>query len=243
MKIDRRLVRVAKVYPMREGNQLSNATGFFYLENGYLYLITAGHVVSDPKSDHYPDQLRVVVHANADNLTQDGQLMLNLYNSQGYSIWRQHPQLGYKADVVAVPIFDAGVIANWYVDTFGPDDLVDETRSLPLGQQVHVVGFPLGFEDTVHHLPLVRNATIASVYPLPFKGERYFVTDARLHRGASGSPVVAHLVEPDGRTVLKLLGVHAASLDVSNRDPAVDEPLGLNMAWYASLIPEMTGTG
>lgn len=243
MNIDRRLVRVAKVYPLKQGNQLSNATGFFYLEKGYLFLITARHVVINPPTNHHPDQLRVVVHADKDDLKVDGQLLLNLYDANGNATWKRHPQLGNSVDVVAVPIFDATVIANWFVDVFEPTDLMDETRSLPLGQQVHVIGFPLGFEDTVHHLPLVRNATIASVYPLPFKGERYFVTDARLHRGASGSPVVAHLVEPDGRTELKLLGVHAASLDVSNRDPSQDEPLGLNLAWYASLIPEMVAVG
>ena len=36
-----------------------------------------------------------------------------------------------------------------------------------------------------------------------------------------------------------MLGIHASSLDVLDRDPDQDERLALNTAWYASLIPEM----
>jgi hypothetical protein len=109
-----------------------------------------------------------------------------------------------------------------------------------------IVGYPLGFHDSVHHLPLVRSAIVASTFGVPFKGQPYFLTDSRLHRGTSGAPVIARLPEPTdvvGEAPLRwyLLGVHSASLDVSNRDPQQDEPLGLNCAWYASLIPEILG--
>jgi len=33
-----------------------------------------------------------------------------------------------------------------------------------------VVGFPLGFHDEVHHLPVVRQAVIASSFGLRFQG-------------------------------------------------------------------------
>lgn len=109
---------------------------------------------------------------------------------------------------------------------------------------VLIVGYPLGFHDSVHHLPIVRSAVIASVYGIPFKSEPYFLTDARLHRGTSGAPVIARLSQPtdvvgESPTRWYLLGVHSAALDVSNRDPQEDERLGLNTAWYASLIPEI----
>jgi hypothetical protein len=239
--IDSRLVRVAKVLTHRRGQQIGNATAFFFLREGYLYLVTNRHVVADDVNQLYPDQLQVQVHDDPDDLTSHGELWLDVLDGQGNPLWREHPTLGKDADIIALPINDPTVIANWHVDTFEPDDLMDESRSLPLGQEVIVVGFPLGFEDTRHRLPLIRRATIASVYPLPFKGERYFITDARLHRGSSGSPVVAKIYDVSTEnTAWKLLGVHSASLDVSNRDPEQDEKLGLNMTWYASLLQEMT---
>ena len=239
--IDSRLVRVAKLLTHHQGNQIGNATGFFFLREGYLYLITNRHVVCDDLNQLYPDKLQVQVHTDPENLLAHGELWIDLLDGQGNPLWREHPTLGSAADVVAVPINDPLVIANWHVDTFGPEHLGDETKSLPLGQEVIVVGFPLGFEDTLHRLPLIRRATVASVYPLPFKGERYFITDARLHRGSSGSPVVAKIFDVTTEsTAWKLLGIHSASLDVSNRDPLQDEKLGLNMSWYASLILEMT---
>ena len=239
--IDSRLVRVAKVLTFRDGIGIGNATGFFFLRDGYLYLITNRHVVFDQINNLYPDKLQVQIHNDPNDLTSHGELWLDVLDANCNPLWREHPTLGAAADVVALPINDPLVIANWHVDTFGPENLLDETKSLPLGQEVIVVGFPLGFEDTLHRLPLIRRATIASVYPLPFKGERYFITDARLHRGSSGSPVVAKIFDVSTEaTAWKLLGVHSASLDVSNRDPTQDEKLGLNMTWYASLIMEMT---
>jgi len=238
--IDKRLVRVAKVLTIAGDAVLTNATGFFYNRDRYLFFITCRHVVIDEPSGHRPERLKLLVHADENDLRINGELMLELYDAQGRPLWREHPELGAAVDVVAVPIFDPTVINSWFVDAFEPGDLLTESKPISLGQQVLIIGYPLGFNDELHNLPMIRNASIASVYPLPFKGQRNFVTDARLHRGASGSPVIARLIETGSDAPSwKLLGVHAASLDVSNRDPLVDEPLGLNLAWYASLIEEM----
>ena len=37
-----------------------------------------------------------------------------------------------------------------------------------------------------------------------------------------------------------LLGVHAARMDVTNRDTEQDERLNLNCAWYADIIMKLT---
>jgi hypothetical protein len=112
---------------------------------------------------------------------------------------------------------------------------------------VLILGFPLGFHDDVNNLPIVRSATIASSYSHPFKGESYFLTDARLHRGMSGAPVIANLAAGSGRhgeseASWRLFGMHSSTLDVSDRDPEQDERLALNTTWYASLITEMLPT-
>jgi hypothetical protein len=108
---------------------------------------------------------------------------------------------------------------------------------------VRIVGFPLGIHDLVHKLPVARQAVVASAFGVRFQGQGCFLTDARLHRGTSGAPVVARVVgKGSGRTELPwmLLGVHAARLDVTNRDATQDESLDLNFAWYADILLTLT---
>ena len=88
----------------------------------------------------------------------------------------------------------------------------------------------------------MRQALIASSYGLRFQGQGYFLTDARTHRGTSGAPVVWRAVDGQAQALpWRLLGVHSARLDVSHRDVLHDESLGLNSAWYADILPALTG--
>jgi len=107
-----------------------------------------------------------------------------------------------------------------------------------VGRSVLIVGFPLGFHDTLHHLPVVRQSIIASAFGLRFQGLGYFLTDARTHRGTSGAPVVMRDLDAPADAPLpwKLLGVHSARLDMAGRDLVQDESLGLNCAWYADML-------
>lgn len=241
--IDRMFLRVAKILTFNGQQPLTNATGFFYLHDDFLYLVTARHVVLNETAQHRPDRLQLSLHSDAANLEQRSDLSIPLYKD-GMTQWWQHPKHGGTADMVAVSINDPQVLNSHFVDTFCRDDILNRDNVLPLGQDVLILGFPLGFHDTLHNLPIVRSATIASSFSHPFKGEQYFLTDARLHRGMSGSPVIAKIpAQPDvaGKREpgWRLLGIHSSSLDVSDRDPDEDERLGLNMTWYASLIPEM----
>lgn len=240
---DPMFLRVAKILTFAGSQPLTNASGFFYLHEGFLYLVTARHVVIDEAGYHHPDRLRVSLHADATNLGQRSDVEIPLY-SEGVSQWFQHPRLGNTVDVVAVAVNEPHLLCSHEVSTFAGDDLLCYDEVPPLGQSVLIVGFPLGFHDTWHNLPIVRSATIASSFAHPFKGEPYFLTDARLHRGMSGSPVIGRISDESGSpdqhlARWRLLGVHSSSLDVSDRDPGQDERLALNTTWYASLIPEI----
>ena len=106
-----------------------------------------------------------------------------------------------------------------------------------------IVGFPLGFHDTLHHMPVVRHAVVASSFGLRFQGQGFFLTDARTHRGTSGAPVVMRAVDPTAmhhEMPWTLLGVHSAVFDVGSRDVNLDEALGLNCAWYADILLTLT---
>jgi hypothetical protein len=126
---------------------------------------------------------------------------------------------------------------------FTPEHLLADDAHVEVGTSMLVVGFPLGFHDTLHHMPVVRHAVNASSFGLRFQGKGYFLTDARTHRGTSGAPFVMRAAaESTGRADLPwtLLGVHSARLDSGTRDAEIDEALGLNCAWYADILLTLT---
>jgi hypothetical protein len=242
--IDNTLLRVAKVRTFARGKPTTNATGFFYLQEEFLYLITARHVVHDEATGHHPDHLHVSLHCVADDMSRSEDLIIPLYVDATQQ-WFECQDGSAVADVVAVSINDPDVLRSRFVTVFRQSDIMQADEKIPLGQDALILGFPLGFSDTLNNLPIVRRATIASSFAHPFKGSPYFLTDARLHRGMSGSPVITRSARPSqqifGQTEFewRLLGVHSSALDVSDRDAMHDERLALNMTWYASLIPEM----
>jgi hypothetical protein len=145
--------------------------------------------------------------------------------------------------VAVIEIDRAALPATTLYRAFTPRHLPGPDDQVGVGTALLVVGFPLGFHDTLHHMPVVRHAVSASSYGLRFKGEGYFLTDARTHRGTSGAPVVMRVVDKDpalGDLPWMLLGVHSARLDVGTRDLQLDEALGLNCAWYADILTALT---
>jgi len=123
---------------------------------------------------------------------------------------------------------------------FTPAHLEYSLQEAEVGTPLLIVGFPLGFHDALHHLPVVRQAVIASSFGVRFQGLGYFLTDARTHRGTSGAPVVMRSSSTDAQLPWKLLGVHSASMDMGDRDLKLDESLGLNCAWYADILLTLT---
>jgi hypothetical protein len=141
--------------------------------------------------------------------------------------------------VAVIEIDRCALPASTVYRAFTPAHLPGPFDPVEVGSSLLVVGFPLGFHDTLHHMPVVRQAVIASSYGLRFKGEGYFLTDARTHRGTSGAPVVMRSPGYDpahGDLPWRLLGIHSARLDVGTRDRKLDEALGLNCAWYADIL-------
>ena len=216
---------------------LTGATGFFFERDERLFLVTSRHVVFDEPTRHFPDRLEIELHAEAGNLTRSTDLSVLLYR-HGQAVWRQGTDDAGEIDVAVVEIERSALPVGVAMACFTPAHLQRSLADVEVGSPLLIVGFPLGFHDTLHHLPVVRQATIASSFGLRFQGQGYFLTDARTHRGTSGAPVVtrgAQAHEP----AWKLLGVHSARMDMA-RDEQLDESLGLNCAWYADILMTLT---
>jgi trypsin-like peptidase len=230
---------------MASGTALTGATGFFFERAGRLYLVTSRHVVLDEASNHRPDRLEIELHVDPKNIAVVTQWSIPLYRNN-QPVWRQGTDSGGSVDIVAVELERTALPQTIVLSSFTPDHLVTEFDEVEVGTAVLIVGFPLGFHDSLHHLPVARQAVIASAFGIRFQGQGYFLTDAMMHRGTSGAPVVARVTtDRSGRADFPwmLLGVHSARMDVTNRDADQDERLNLNCAWYADVLLTLTENG
>ena len=236
------LLTAARVSTFQGNQPLTNATSFFFERDGRLFLVTGRHVLIDRPSKHFPDRVEIELHTAPDNMTESTGFSIPLYRD-GKSIWRQGLDTAGEIDVAAIEIERAALPETTVYRAFTPEHLLTEFGQVEVGTSLLVVGFPLGFHDTLHHMPVVRQAVVASSFGLRFQGEGYFLTDARTHRGTSGAPVVMRSAQRDrslGDLPWMLLGVHSARLDVGTRDLELDEALGLNCAWYADILLTLT---
>lgn len=242
MRVESLLLAVTQVTTSREATQLSTATGFFFGRDAQLFLVTTRHVLNDEATGHYPDRLEIDLHVDRENAAAIVPFSLPLYGD-GRPLWRQGTDAGGPVDVAVMPLDRAALPVTARLAEFTPAHLVRQLDEIEVGTSVLVVGFPLGFHDTLHHLPVARQAVVASAFGIRFQGNGYFLTDARTHRGMSGAPVVTRVAgQPSDRGDLtwRLLGIHGARLDMGNRDLQQDEGLALNCAWYADILLTLT---
>jgi len=221
---------------------LTNASGFFFERDARLYLVTSRHVVIDETAEHFPDRLEIELHVDPVNLTKSTGFSVPLYKD-GKAVWHQGRDAGSEIDVAVLQLDRTRMPKPLVIAAFTPEHLQTEFDKVHVGEPLLIVGFPLGFHDGLHHLPVARHAMAASSYGIRFQGQGFFLTDARTHRGTSGAPVVMRDPAPSAKLEAlpwKLLGVHSARMDMGDRDLVLDESLGLNCAWYADILLTLT---
>ena len=240
--IESLLLTAARLLTFERQRPLTNSSSFFFERDERLFLVTSRHVMIDEPSKHFPDRIEIELHIDPDNLAKSTGFSIPLYRN-GKSIWRQGTDTAGEIDVAVIELERAALPRTTVYRAFTPRHLPTSLEQIEVGSSLLVVGFPLGFHDTLHHMPVVRHAVIASSFGLRFRGLGYFLTDARTHRGTSGAPVVMRVSGRDrgsGDLPWMLLGVHSARLDAGTRDHDLDEALGLNCAWYADILLTLT---
>jgi hypothetical protein len=233
------LLAVTHVQTLLGAQPLTSASGFFFRRNGRLFLITSRHVLFDAPSRHTPDHVMLSCHVHPRDLTQVKHLRVPLY-ADGRAAWHQARDSGGDIDVAALEISPSHIPQPHAMQSFGVEDIANGHPLCDVGDSLAIPGYPMGFHDALHHLPVVRSASIASAYGVRFQGQGYFLTDSRTHRGSSGAPVLLHEADRGSGRRWRLLGVHASRMDMGGRDAAQDESLGLNCAWYADILTTLT---
>ena len=221
---------------------LTAGTGFFFSRAERLYLVTGRHVFYEAAAAHFPDRISFRVHTHREDLTRTAEATMPLYRD-AKALWTHASDGGGDIDVAVIEIAHGTVPAQARIEPFRPEDIFGDDETVRLGDPVLLPGFPLGFYDETHHLPVVRQGSIASAFGVRFQAKGCFLTDARMHRGSSGAPVVMRRDAVDERAASRpwiLLGVHSARMDMSGRDAGQDDLLGLNLAWYADILMTLT---
>lgn len=252
MAIHEIVLAATMIIQVKAGTPIGTASGFFYSRGDHLFLVTNQHVCRDDSKAVAPELLRLTLHTDASDLRRTGVFDVPLYRAEK-PVWKTHAAFP-GADVALIEIDGSALRKKFVVKAFSKESFLPPDLPLNPGEDIFVMGFPLGVHDTVFSLPIFRSAMIASVYGVPFQGSPCFLTDANLHPGTSGSPVITKpkstWVDDKGNvrmvtgTVYYLLGIHSATLSVVSIGGTVSSnvPLGLGTAWYAQLIEEIAET-
>lgn len=229
------------------GKGVGTATGFFYLKNETTYLVTNRHVVVDETKGLKPDALRLKLHTDARDVTQNVDRTIPLYDNVGpkWHFHRDYPKIPIDIAVIEIDPkqLEGTIIKTLSREAFFPRD----KYILAPGEDIMVLGFPRGFSDEKHNLGLLRNALISSAYGVNFNGLPLFVIDANLHPGMSGSPVMTKpktiLPTKTGHVMSQtpvtfFLGIFSATISkvLPSRQ---EEALGLGIVWYSNLIEQI----
>lgn len=255
--------------PIRYCNYSGGGTGFFFNYNDRTFLVTNRHVVAPDDEDVTPDEAFVWFRDS----TNPGNARRNRIriNADGEPRWRGHPAGAENVDLAVIPLHPRFNTLDELLDeetethsgnfSFTPEHFLHE--NIGVEEHVSIIGYPGDFMDRSTRFPVRRNALISSPYGHGFESRPFFLTDARMHPGTSGSPVVmstggvytSHGDVPDGRQKGHyLLGIHSATFygtgfeeqNNSDDDPSSDSgeqnfKLDLNVAWYAELLLDILG--
>lgn len=234
---------VAKLDLYLKNDYKGSATGFFYNHEGETYLITNRHVVIDEKREHYPDTVKIKIHMSTTTNLENRVIEIKLYDTKGHSLLMEHPT-NQEVDVVGINI-QSYLEEPYFITYWLSGHIVSSRTRFGIGEQIITLCYPRQYHDKMHNLPIGRTGNIASVYGTPFDGHPFFLIDATLHEGTSGSPVIRMSgplrVTRDsifyGNTPL-LLGVNAGEEEIV----VDDTKLGLHRVIYANYIEEILDT-
>ena len=154
-------------------------------------------------------------------------------------LWREHPDLGAKADFVALPLTALDDVELYSYDVANPGPPI---RCGP-AKTVSVVGFPFGIQAG-GSLAVWATGFIASEPDINFGNLPVFLVDCRSRPGQSGSAVIAYgnggvFAMQDGSSavmageVIRLLGIYSGR---------INEQSDLGIVWKATALNELVAT-
>jgi len=243
----------ATTTPIRYPDGQGGATGFFLNYEGETYLVTNRHVFEP--DDFTPLEIRIWLRDFKNELSTN-HYDIDVYRN-GTANWYGHPD-SEDVDIAVLPInpvlstIDEMIAGDSVTGSLAFTENYFIPDAVQLNGSEAIVGYPGDFIDSTTYFPVRRNAVIASPYGLDFDGDPCFVTDARMHSGTSGSPILLtnplqtkkgySMSEDQKGKKVYLLGVHSATFYGGNDIDDTEEKewrYDLNLGWYPELIKDI----
>jgi hypothetical protein len=264
--VDPQSLMTTPVHLFKGAREVSQGTGFFYgnmradrpNEIETVFLVTNYHVLTGHgpkvKTAASGDRIRFLVHNDENDLENVRWIELPLYDAQDNPIWVASETYA-SSDVVLVPL-PASTYSRIKLYVFTEAHTLTPIKIRPTSGAT-LLGYPYGFFDRKHWLPIWKTGHIASEPDVDFEGEPTFLVDVSVFPGMSGSPVLAvanGIYETEeglmrSGTAHKLLGIFS-SMPVIRRNqtdsvgfstvPALSEvPLQLGYVWKSAVIADI----
>jgi S1-C subfamily serine protease len=237
---------------------LSKATGFVFENFDNKYFVSNWHVFSgrnaitleplDTKYSALPEFLRIYFPLEGE-LGKFETVELNLKSDDNEYCWRQHKEKNH-VDVALMPVELKSNYATFPVNTINESrGLYSFPEKFYVGQEVFVLGYPLGIERG-GGFPIWKRATIATEPYLEIdQRNSKILIDTATRPGMSGSPVIS-ASHPSARILFDgrcqpvnirasklFLGVYSGRL--GNDDLAAQ----LGVVWKENVIKEIIKDG
>ncbi|MFK0132380.1 trypsin-like peptidase domain-containing protein [Streptomyces rubiginosohelvolus] len=190
-----------------------SATGFIVRNSERTpFLMTNRHVVTGGrqslgKSDGQPRDNVSALRVFFPSTAEPGRcvpVIVDLWDADGSEAdvqdhrpaWLEHPDLGWRADVVAIPL-PGHIDIEMHTDFAAYYPAGPVLPRLAITDELYVVGFPLGFDPKKAPLPLGvwTRGTIAWHPTLDWQQLPATLLDCRARPGQSGSPVLFYANE------------------------------------------------
>lgn len=150
--------------------------------------------------------------------------------------WHEHPTLGAKADIVALPLTNLNDVELYPYDPANPGPAI----FVGPADAVSVIGFPFGM-TAGGAFGVWATGFLASEPDVDFNGLPIQLIDCRSRQGQSGSPVIAHrsggmVAMADGGSaafagpVSKFIGVYSGRVNTES---------DIGIVWKASTVQQL----
>lgn len=231
---------------------LSSATGFIFERDERAYVITNWHNVTGRTSStgaplsptlSAPDVAVTffrdlsnpgVLHAEHLRLYRDADML--------EPAWYEHPILGQKVDVVALPLSD-DLRARYRLRPINKNDFHSQFKE-EVADDAFVLGYPFS-DATDLQLPIWKRASIASEPDIDVDQLPKILIDTATRAGLSGSPVIMqrvgfHGITGGAMTGSEIIGRIRNFIGVYSGRIGNDElKAQLGIVWKARVIPEI----
>ena len=191
------------IFLLKSDERISQGTGFFYsfftpAGEEIIFLVTNYHVLTGnaPSEGKAPkgDQIAFYLHADSQNPENIVSMDLPLFTNKGEEVWIKSEKYP-EADVAVIPFsafrFKAPKgITSLTISTISEKWINDDIKIRP-ASTITLIGYPYGFFDKSHWLPIWKTGNVASEPYFDFEGQPMFVADVSAFPGMSGSPVFA----------------------------------------------------